>query len=97
MEVKRKQSKPNFPQNEHFLHPGARTYTCAYQAERNVRFSKNLACFVLLPIFIINLMPYYRRINALFSASFIKSSYAKEKTGIHSLQRFTLAVLNFTK
>ena len=41
-EVKRKQSTPNFPKNEHFL----RTY--AYQGIRNVYFSENLAYFVLL-------------------------------------------------
>ena len=37
----KKQSKLNFPKNEHFFH------TCAYQGVKNVRFSENLACFVL--------------------------------------------------
>ena len=44
--VSRKQSTPNVPKNKHS--PPIRTYTCAYQDVRNVRFSENLACFVFL-------------------------------------------------
>ena len=42
--VSRKQSSPNFPENENFL----LFRTCAYQGVRNVRFSENLTCFVFL-------------------------------------------------
>ena len=37
------------------------TRTCAYQGVRNVRFSKNLACFVEIPALRFALLPYYRR------------------------------------
>ena len=43
--VTRKQSTPNFPKNEQLL-PSIRTCMCAYHGVINVRFSKNLACFV---------------------------------------------------
>ena len=38
--------------------------TCTYQGVRNVRFSKNLACFVFIvtPVLRFILLPYYRRI-----------------------------------
>ena len=38
MEVTRKQSKRNFPKNEHFLPPLIRIRTCAYQWVRHVFF-----------------------------------------------------------
>ena len=45
--VSRKQSTPNFPKNEHLLPPETHTYVCV-SGGKNVRFSKNLACFVIL-------------------------------------------------
>ena len=60
MDVTRKQSTPNFPENEHFLPRDMHTcvrvckfskkrlqHGCGYQGVRNVRFSENLACFNL--------------------------------------------------
>ena len=95
---KKKTKQAEFSEKRTFLTSRcAHLHVCLSGWKKCSFFEKlGLLCFVT-SIFIINLMPYYRRINALFSASFIKSSYAKEKTGIHSLQRFTLAVLNFTK
>ena len=43
--VSRKQSMPSFPKNEPFLPSDRHTYACV-SGGRNVRFSKNLACFV---------------------------------------------------
>ena len=47
MEVTRKQSTPNFPQNEHLIPPDTHTYVCL-SGVKNVPFSENLACFVFL-------------------------------------------------
>ena len=46
----RKTKHAKFPEKQTFLTPPPllRTHTCAYQGVRNVRFSKNLPCFVFL-------------------------------------------------
>ena len=47
MEVTRKQSKRNFPKNEHFLPPLIRIRTCAYQWVRHVCPKLGLLCFLV--------------------------------------------------
>ena len=46
-EITRKQSSPNFPKNDHFLPPDMHTCMCV-SGVRNIRFLKNLWCFVFL-------------------------------------------------
>ena len=60
------------------------TRTCAYQGVRNVRFSKNLTCFVFLKYLFWDspFLPYYRRVSLV--SPWVNSGCIVPKTKISS-------------
>ena len=62
MGVSRKQSKPNFPENEHFLPPDTHTYVCVSGGKKYSFFVKfGALCSFGTPVLRFVLLPYYRR------------------------------------
>ena len=60
--VSRKQRKPHFPKNEHFLPPDTHTYMCVSRGKKCSFFGKfGMLCFLETPILKFALLPYYRR------------------------------------
>ena len=50
-EVKRKQSTPNFPKNQHFLPPDTHTHVCLSAGNKYSFFGKfDVLCFLVKPI-----------------------------------------------
>ena len=57
-----KQSKPNFPKNEHFLPPDTHTYVCVLGGKKCSFFRKfGVLCLLETPVLRFALLPYYRR------------------------------------
>ena len=61
-EVTRKQSKPNFPKNEHFLPRDTCRYKCVSE-DKKCSFSGkfDVLCFIVTSVLRFALLPYYRR------------------------------------
>ena len=68
MDVSRKQSKPNFPKNEHFLPPDTHRYVCVAGGRKCLFFGKfGMLCFLEISVLRFALLPYHRRIKSLKS------------------------------
>ena len=60
--VSRKQSKPNFARNEHFLPPDTHTYVCVSGGKKCSFFGKiGVLCFLKTPVLRFALLLYYRQ------------------------------------
>ena len=60
--VSRKQSTPNIPKNEHFLHPDTITYVCVSGGKKFLVFGKfGVPCFLETTVLRFALLPYYPR------------------------------------
>ena len=60
MEVTRKESTPNFPKNEHFLHSDTDTYVSVSGGKKYSFFEKFWVLFLVTPVFKFAISPYYR-------------------------------------
>ena len=58
--VRRKQSTPNFPKNEHFLPPDKHAYVDVSKGKKCSFFGKlGVLCFLKRPVLRFALLPYY--------------------------------------
>ena len=61
--VTRKQSTPNFSENEHFLPHYTHTFVCVLGSKKCLFLGKfGMLCFLVTPVLRFALLPYYRRI-----------------------------------
>ena len=64
-DVSRKQSKPKFPKNKHFLPPDTHTYVCVSGGKKCLFFGNfGVLCFLETPVLRFALLPYSRQIIA---------------------------------
>ena len=79
-EVRRKQSMPFFPKNEHFLPLDTHTYVCVSGSMKCLFFGKfGVLCFLLTSVFRFSILPYYGTVSS--SISFHFSENFMKKTG----------------
>ena len=78
--VIRKQSTPNFPKNERFLHPNTQLRMCVSGVKKCPFFEKfDMHCFLVTVVLRFPLLPYYRRTHQKFKITKLYQKLAVSK------------------